>query len=210
MFRQPNVTIETLSGKPSNRSENTRQRAAEATAKLFGYYPPHEVSDPKAFLAAVTAIFEMYPEDVVARVIDPLSGLPSKQKFAPKLAEIKEACEDHYRARRYTKEWNAGARKQAEERLEIPDYRPKPMHAARQYTYGEYMEITGWKGRPIGRFEIKSEFAKEGESKEFVEPKSFTADELKATDALLATLAEQVREDADQQEATEAQAHSHS
>lgn len=42
----------------------------------------------------VVSVFSRYPEDVVAKVVDPISGLPGKLKWFPKLPEIREACED--------------------------------------------------------------------------------------------------------------------
>jgi hypothetical protein len=45
------------------------------------------------FLTAATALLACYPEVVAERVCDPIRGLPSKNKFLPALAEIREFCE---------------------------------------------------------------------------------------------------------------------
>lgn len=60
---------------------------------LFGCYPAGSANDPEMFITAATAMLASYPELVVERVCDPLRGLPSKNKFLPAIAEIREACE---------------------------------------------------------------------------------------------------------------------
>jgi hypothetical protein len=45
------------------------------------------------FITAATAMLSSYPEIVAERVCDPMRGLPSKNKFLPAIAEIREACE---------------------------------------------------------------------------------------------------------------------
>lgn len=45
------------------------------------------------YLAATTAVFCRYATDVVRRAIDPRSGLPSKLKWLPTIAEIVAECE---------------------------------------------------------------------------------------------------------------------
>ena len=60
---------------------------------LFGFYPRNEANDPEMFIAGATATLAAYPETVVERVCDPVRGLPSKSRFLPAIAEIREACE---------------------------------------------------------------------------------------------------------------------
>lgn len=67
--------------------------AARMAAKLFACYPRNEANDPEGFLAAATAMLAAYPEAIAERVCDPIRGLPSKNKFLPAIAEIREACE---------------------------------------------------------------------------------------------------------------------
>jgi hypothetical protein len=45
---------------------------------------------------AVAATLAEYPKEVVQHVTDPRSGLPAKLKFLPSVAEVREACEDHW------------------------------------------------------------------------------------------------------------------
>lgn len=60
---------------------------------LFACYRKAEASEPEIYLAAASRILQCYSEDVVRSVCDPVNGLPSKLKFLPSIAEIKEACE---------------------------------------------------------------------------------------------------------------------
>lgn len=60
---------------------------------LFGCYRKAEASEPDLYLAAAQRVLQRYPEDVVRAICDPVDGLPSKLKFLPSIAEIKEACE---------------------------------------------------------------------------------------------------------------------
>jgi hypothetical protein len=79
---------------PSGRNANCEPEVAAARATiLFGYYPRNEANDPEIFIAGATAMLSSYPEVVVERVCDPIRGLPSKNKFLPSIAEIRETCE---------------------------------------------------------------------------------------------------------------------
>lgn len=65
----------------------------EAARRLFGCYRRDDAADPDVYLAATTAVFCRYAPDVVRRAIDPRSGLPSKLKWLPTIAEIVAECE---------------------------------------------------------------------------------------------------------------------
>lgn len=64
-------------------------------ARLFEFCPPQDVAnDPRVFLAGVVELFEHYPAEIVERAVSVVHGLPSKYKFAPRIAEIKEFLEN--------------------------------------------------------------------------------------------------------------------
>lgn len=46
---------------------------------------------------AIAATLADYPREVVEHVTDPRTGLPAKLKFLPSVAEVREACEDHWK-----------------------------------------------------------------------------------------------------------------
>lgn len=58
---------------------------------LFACYRKDEAADPEVYCAAVAAVLGDYPRDVIDYVTDPRTGLPSKQKFLPNIAEISSA-----------------------------------------------------------------------------------------------------------------------
>lgn len=69
--------------------------AKAATKKMLDLLPPLDVSDPKAFITAIVAIFAEYPEGVMAAAIDPVRGIPSRTD-RPTLKLIKAVCEEIY------------------------------------------------------------------------------------------------------------------
>ena len=69
------------------------EMAVMSATLLFGCYRAAEASAPKVYLAAAEAVLRCYPERVAQVVCDPVHGLPSRSRFLPSIAEIKEACE---------------------------------------------------------------------------------------------------------------------
>lgn len=60
---------------------------------MFGCYRKQEANDPEIYVAAVTAVLSEYPQPVIETVTDPRSGLPSRLKWLPSVAEVREECE---------------------------------------------------------------------------------------------------------------------
>lgn len=71
--------------------------AAQRTAVLFGCYRTGQANDPETYTMAVAATLAEYPPEVIEHVTDPRTGLPAKLKFLPSVAEVREACEDHWK-----------------------------------------------------------------------------------------------------------------
>lgn len=69
------------------------RKATTFATMLFACYRAAEASEPKVYMAAVSAVLQCYPEEVVRNVCDPVNGLPSMSKWLPSIAEIKELCE---------------------------------------------------------------------------------------------------------------------
>lgn len=67
--------------------------AADAAERLIGVYPAREVNNTALYVQSVTAVLAAYPHDFVRRVVDPVTGLPSRLKFIPTIAEIKAALD---------------------------------------------------------------------------------------------------------------------
>ena len=83
--------------KPSKNSNDLarEERAAKMAARLFSFCPPQDVAnDSRMFLVGVVELFLAYPESIVERAISVVDGLPSKHKWAPRIAEIKEHLEE--------------------------------------------------------------------------------------------------------------------
>jgi hypothetical protein len=67
--------------------------ATERARLLVGCYRKDDAGDPEVFARAVVAVLMRYPPDVVGQVTEPATGLPSRLKWLPSIAEIVEACD---------------------------------------------------------------------------------------------------------------------
>lgn len=79
-----------------------QERAAKAVDRLFDLLPPQDVGDPKAFLAAMIALFAEYPPEVFEQavfVIAQRSDRPTLKLARTVLVELYEPV-----ARRLTRE----------------------------------------------------------------------------------------------------------
>jgi hypothetical protein len=64
------------------------------TEIMLSCYRKDEAHNPEIYNSAVSAILaDGYPQDIVDYVTDPRTGLPSRNKFLPTVAEVREACE---------------------------------------------------------------------------------------------------------------------
>ncbi len=64
---------------------------------MFGCYRTGQANDPETYTMAVAATLADYPAEVIQHVTDPRTGLPAKCKWLPSVAEVREACEDHWK-----------------------------------------------------------------------------------------------------------------
>lgn len=75
---------------PTRCSELQAVKAAKALYDLFRFA---DADNPDVFLAGTVRLFMHYPVDVVMRVVDPITGIPGKQKWPPAPADVKEALD---------------------------------------------------------------------------------------------------------------------
>jgi hypothetical protein len=73
---------------------STAAELAKLVRMLFACYRMTETSDPETYTAAAIMVLSDYPIQIVRAVCDPRNGLPSRCKWLPSIAEIKEACEE--------------------------------------------------------------------------------------------------------------------
>lgn len=113
--------------------------ASSLAQKLLGFYPAREVNDPEVFARGLTALFAAYHEDFVRKVCNPVTGLPSRLKWLPTIADAKEALKAE-RARRiriwanaaYVIKCHEDSRKKALEEAEFERNRPAADERARR------------------------------------------------------------------------------
>ena len=71
-----------------------KELALKRAQTMMGCYRLGDVGDPQVYAAAVVAVLVRYPTDVIMSVTEPATGIPSKVKWLPTIAEIVEACEE--------------------------------------------------------------------------------------------------------------------
>lgn len=113
--------------------------AASFARQLLGLYPSRDLNDPEIYAKAMTSLLAAYPRDFVKRVCNPVTGLPSRLKFIPTLAEVREAldAEALRRARiaanaRYVLDQAAKRAAEAEEEARFNARHPGAPERARQ------------------------------------------------------------------------------
>ena len=71
----------------------TPVEATDYAKQLLGFYPAREINDAQAYAMGISAMFSAYPAKYVRAVCNPVTGLPSRLKWLPTLADTKEALE---------------------------------------------------------------------------------------------------------------------
>jgi hypothetical protein len=89
-------------GPPSDRC--SKAEATKRAAILLGCFRRGEANDPEVYATAVAAVLATYPEAVVKRVTDPVTGLPGRLQWLPTIAEVRGACEAEMRPIREARE----------------------------------------------------------------------------------------------------------
>lgn len=69
--------------------------AAKAAAAIMGFYRKADFAEPEVFVPGAIRVLSAYPEEVVRRVADPLTGIAGRQTFPPSIAELKAECDRH-------------------------------------------------------------------------------------------------------------------
>ena len=91
--------------------------AAERAKLLLGFYRKGDAEDPDTYVAGVAAVLSEYPADIIRRVTDPRTGIASRSKWLPALAEIRDFCENEFAPTRRMQEFE---KRSAERRRALP------------------------------------------------------------------------------------------
>jgi hypothetical protein len=120
------------------------ETALQRAQILLGCYRKDDAADPETYAGAVAAVLAEYPPDIVQRVTDPRSGLPSKLQWLPSVKEVRDACEELDNRRRYQEQ---RAHQQAEQIAELKRLdamrQTRPTLAEMKAKYGENWGISG-------------------------------------------------------------------
>jgi hypothetical protein len=89
----------------SRESPKSKNLFASMRAKLlFGCYRRGDANDAETYVAAITLVLAQYPDNLIAEVTDPRSGIQTCEKFAafmPNAGELKVYCEQVASSPRY-------------------------------------------------------------------------------------------------------------
>lgn len=123
----------------------TDAETAVSRAKILaGCYRKDDAADPETYSAALAAVLAEYPPDIVRRVTDPRTGLPSRQQWLPTIKEVHDACDElDQRERRF-----AEAAKREREQLEARQRdaekaKAKPTYDDLKAKYGPNWGLSG-------------------------------------------------------------------
>lgn len=117
--------------------------AKKGAARILGCYRTGDANDPESYIAAVVSVLVRHSTWVIREVTEPATGLPSKLKWLPTIAEIREECDrlQAYEKRMELKREQINS--QLVQRLQITDQRPKK-------TYAELVADCNARGLQIG------------------------------------------------------------
>jgi hypothetical protein len=114
--------------------------ATQAADRLFGFFPQSAASDPQIFMAGVVELLAGYPAWVADRILSPAHGLPAHHTFLPSIKEIRERCEDEFKAHRYVQQFEQTSEelraKHSAPLLAGPPPAPRPTYDELKAKYG--------------------------------------------------------------------------
>src|SRR5262245_15071896 len=100
------VQSRTRSTKSTTRFGIKAERVVHYARVLLGCFRKGDANDPKIYTRAIVAVLSDYPEEVIKRVVDPRTGIPSRQDFMPTIKELKDACDEIYGPMLRMQEWD--------------------------------------------------------------------------------------------------------
>lgn len=118
------------SPKLSGVSNSTLERMTEAklgAGRLLGCYRTGDANDPESYITAVISVLARYPIGIIRDVTEPATGLPSRLKWLPTIAEIREECDilENRERRKLERDKQIREQLEARDRLQITDQRPR-------------------------------------------------------------------------------------
>lgn len=105
---------------------------------LAGCYRKDDAADPETYVTALAAVLAEYSPDIVQRVTDPRSGLPSRIQWLPTIKEVRDECESIDGQRRRTAAMYAREERQLTERRAFEESKQaKPTYDELKAKYGD-------------------------------------------------------------------------
>jgi len=130
-------SLETAASRALSQSSETppsdyeKAEYLSAARTLLGCFRTGDANDPEVYVAAAVRVLSSYPLDVVRRVVDPVTGLPSRSNWLPTVREIMSACEEIHGFNRRAAEREKLAQEQLAERARLDaERRARPTYEA--------------------------------------------------------------------------------
>ena len=82
-------SLSIVSASAADTSKCSELQATKLAKALYNQFRSADADGPDVFLAGTVRIFMHYRLDVVMRAVDPMTGIPGKQKWPPAPAEVK-------------------------------------------------------------------------------------------------------------------------
>jgi len=92
-FKPATASLSRSMDLPTTADRQQMTHAVNRATAMLGFYRKDDAWDPEMFLTGIAAVLALYPTDIIDQVTNPALGLPSKLRFPPTPAEVKDACE---------------------------------------------------------------------------------------------------------------------
>lgn len=121
-------------------SEKKLSEATWRSTRMIGCFRKGDANDPKIWLTAVIGTLVCYPIEVIREVTDPVVGMPSRFKWLPTIAEVREECETIVTRRTRALVQSARVTRQLTERIAFEN---ETADRAKRLSYEELKEKYG-------------------------------------------------------------------
>ena len=78
-------------------SQCSTETATQRAHLLMACYRKDDATNPEIYAAALTSVLCCYSEEIVRHVTDPRTGIASRDKWLPSIAEVRAACDNQAR-----------------------------------------------------------------------------------------------------------------
>jgi hypothetical protein len=141
MLEKIAVSLPRLAASPSISPE----RATWITAQVnlfFGSFRRADADNPEVFTVGCARLFADYAPEIVAHVVDPLTGLPGKSEWLPSLRAVKAALDERHAELAQRDRLETAERQQLADRARDADRSNRPTFDDLRARHGQNWGLT--------------------------------------------------------------------